>query len=165
MEPLLSADISLGEAEETLRSALPIYQQRDKLLNITWHLSCCSVAESCPALCHPMDCSRSGFPVLHYLLEFVQIHVHWVSNAIHSAHPLSHPSRLALNLSQHQGFFLWVGSLHQVAKVLELQLQHLGISIFLSSHLKFISEVDYRVTLKIPQFPNSFKRISAINNT
>ena len=85
---------------------------------------CCSVAKSCPTLHNPMDCSMSGFPVLHYFLEFAQTHVHWVSDAIQISHPLLPPSPLALNLSQQQGLFQWVSSLHQVAKVLELQLQY-----------------------------------------
>ena len=74
--------------------------------------------------CNPMDCSTPGFPVLHCLLEFAKIHVHWLDDAIKSSHPLSPPSPLTLNRSQHQDFFQWVGSFHQVAKVLELQLQH-----------------------------------------
>ena len=41
---------------------------------------CCSAAQSCPTLCYPMDCSTPGFPVLHHLLEFTQIHVHWVND-------------------------------------------------------------------------------------
>ena len=57
-----------------------------------------------------------GFPVFHCLPEFVQTHVHWVSDAFQSSHPLSPPSSPALNLSQHQGLFQWVGSSHQVAK-------------------------------------------------
>ena len=56
--------------------------------------------------------------------EFAQIHVHWVGDAIQPSHPLLSPSPFAFNLSQHQGLFCWVGSSHQVAKVLELQLQH-----------------------------------------
>ena len=71
-----------------------------------------------------MDCSTLGTLVPHDLPEFVQSHVHWVSDAIQPFHPLLLPSLLALNLSQHQGLFQWVGSSHQVAKVLELQLQH-----------------------------------------
>ena len=67
-----------------------------------------------------MDCSIVGFPVLHCLLEFAQTHVHWVSDAIQSAHPLF-PSFPAPNLSQHHGLFQWASSSHQVAKVLELQ--------------------------------------------
>ena len=55
--------------------------------------SCCSVTQSlCPTLCDPMNCSPLGFPVLHYLLEFVQTHVHWVSDAIQPPHPPSPPS-------------------------------------------------------------------------
>ena len=79
---------------------------------------CCSLAKLWPTLCKPMNCSRPGFSVLHRLL------VHWVSDAILPPHPPSPPSPLALSLSQHQGFFQWVSSLHHVAKVLELQFQH-----------------------------------------
>ena len=75
-------------------------------------------------LCDPMDCSTPGLPVHHQLPEFTQTPVHWVGDAIQPSHPLSSPSSLALNLSQHQGLFQWVSSLHQLAKVLEFQLQH-----------------------------------------
>ena len=64
-----------------------------------------SVAQSCPALCDPMDHSMPGFPVLHHLLEFAQTHAHCVNDAIQPFHPLSSPSPPALNLSQHQGHF------------------------------------------------------------
>ena len=86
-------------------------------------LSVTSVAQSCLSLCDPMDCSMPGFPVYHQLLEFVQTHVHWVSDAIQPSHPLSSTSP-TFNLSHHQGLFQWVSSSHQVAKVLEFQLQH-----------------------------------------
>ena len=79
--------------------------------------------QSRPTLCNPMDCSTPGFPVLHHLPEFAQIHVYWVSDAIQPSYPLSSPSPPAFNLSHHQGLFQWVGSSHQVAKVLELQHQ------------------------------------------
>ena len=85
---------------------------------------CCSVSQSCPTLCDPMVCNTPGFPVFHHLLEFAQIHDHWVSDAIQPSHPLLSPSPSVFNLSQHQGLFQWVGSSHQVAKVLEFQLQH-----------------------------------------
>ena len=75
-------------------------------------------------LWHPMNCSRPGFPVHQQLLELAQTHVHQVGDAIQPSHPLSSPSPPAFNLSQHQGLFKWVGSSHQVAKVLEFQLQH-----------------------------------------
>ena len=77
----------------------------------------------CPTLWDPMDCSTPVFPVHHQLPELAQTHVHWVGDAIQPSHPLLPPSPPALNLSQHQGLFQWVGSSHQVAKVLELQLQ------------------------------------------
>jgi len=68
---------------------------------------CCSVTQSCQTLCDPMDCSPPGFPVLHYLSEFAQTHVHWVSDAMQPSHPLLLPSPPVLNLSQHQGLFRW----------------------------------------------------------
>ena len=74
-------------------------------------------------LCISVDCSMPGFPVLHHLPEFAQIHVHWISDAIQPSHPLP-PLSLAFSLSQHQGLFQWVSSSHQVAKVLERHLQH-----------------------------------------
>ena len=87
-------------------------------------LSVSSVAQSCPTLYDSMDCSTPSFPVHHQLLEFTQTHVHWVGDAIQPSHPLSSPSPPALNLSQHEGLFQWVNSSHEVAKVLEFQLQH-----------------------------------------
>ena len=83
-----------------------------------------SVAQSCPTLCDPMSCSTQGSLSITKLPEPSQTHVHWVSDAIQPSHHLSSPSSPALNLSQHQGLFQWVSSLHQVAKVLEFQLQH-----------------------------------------
>ena len=50
---------------------------------------CCPVTKTYPTLCNPMNCIKPGFPVLHYHLEFAQIHVHWVSDAIQPSHPLS----------------------------------------------------------------------------
>ena len=82
------------------------------------------VVLSCVWPCDPMHCSTPGFPVLHYFPEFAQIHIHWVHDAIQPSHPMLSPCPPAFGLSQHQGLFQWVGSLHQVAKVLELQLQH-----------------------------------------
>ena len=82
---------------------------------------CCIVQLlNCVRLCDFMDCSTPGFPVPDYLPEFAQIHVRWVSDAIQPSHPLSPLSPLALNLSQYQGLFQWLSSLHQVAKILKL---------------------------------------------
>ena len=95
------------------------------LKKLKWELPlCCSVAQSCPTLCDPLDSSTPGFPVLHHLLELAQAPVHWVCDAIQPSHPLLSLSPLAISLSQHQGLFQWVGSSNQVAKVSELQLQH-----------------------------------------
>ena len=68
------------------------------------NLCCCrSVAQSCPALCDPMDCSMPGHPVPHYLPEFTQVHVHWIGDANQPSHPLLALSPPALNLFQLQG--------------------------------------------------------------
>ena len=83
-----------------------------------------SVAKLYPTLCDLMDCSTPGFPVLHELPELAQTHVHWVGDAVQPSHPLSSHFPPAFNLSQHQGLFQGVSSSHQVAKVLEFQLQH-----------------------------------------
>ena len=83
-----------------------------------------SVTQSCPTLCDPVNCSTPGLPVHHQLPEFTQTHVHRVGDAIQPSHALSSPSPPAPNPSQPQGLFQWVNSLHQVAKVLEFQLQH-----------------------------------------
>ena len=96
----------------------------EKLIGVREKVQFSSVAQSCPTFCHPMDCSTPGLLVHHQLPEFTQIHVHWVSDTIQLSHPLSFPSPPALNLSQHQGLFQWVRSSHQVAKILEFQLQH-----------------------------------------
>ena len=106
------------------------FQDREKELWYAWikwymarkddHISS-SVYLSCPTLWDAMECGTSCFPVLHYLPGFAPIHVHWVGDAIQPSYPL--PSPHALNLSQHQNLFQWVGFSHQLAKVLELQFQ------------------------------------------
>ena len=81
-----------------------------------------SVVQLCPTLCNPMNCSTPGLPVHHHLPEFTQAHVHRVCDDIQPSLPRSSPSPPAPNPSQHQSFPQWVNSLHEVAKVLELQL-------------------------------------------
>ena len=80
--------------------------------------------QSCPIICNPVDGSMPGFPVHHQVLKVDQTHVHQVGDAIQPSHPLLAPSPPAFNLPQNQGLFHWVSSLHQVAKILEFQLQH-----------------------------------------
>ena len=80
-----------------------------------------SVAQSCPTLCDPMNCSTPGLPVHHQLLELAQTHVR-VGDAIQPSHPLSSTSPLAFNISQHQGLFQRVSFSHHAVKVLEFQL-------------------------------------------
>ena len=89
---------------------------------------CCSVTKLCPTLCDFMDCSTPGFPVLHYLLEFVQTHVPWVSDAIQLSHPLSPCS--ALSLSQPQGLFQ---DLHWLCKFEEPHCLHTRLGLANSS--------------------------------
>ena len=90
----LSAALGWGGLQTGIQNSMPSW----------W---CCSVAKLCPTVCNPEDCSTPGFPILHYLLEFLQTHVLWVSDAIQPSHSLSPPSSLALNLLQHQGLFQW----------------------------------------------------------
>ena len=82
------------------------------------------VTQSCPTLCDPMNHSTPGLPVHHQLLEFTQTHAHRVGDTIQPSHPLSSPSPPTPNRSQHQSLFQWVSSSHEVAKILEFQLQH-----------------------------------------
>ena len=106
-------------------SFMPIYTVPIKLNQLCWKAGFnCSVAKSCLTLCGPLDCSTPSSAVLHCLPEFAQTHVHWVSDAIQPYHPPSSAFPSAFNIFQHQGLFQWVGSSHQVAKVLELQHQY-----------------------------------------
>ena len=86
-----------------------------------------SVVQSCPTLWDPMNHSTPGLPVHHQLPEFTQTHAHRVSDAIKPSHPLSSLSSPAPNPSQYQSLFQWVNSSHEVAKVLEFQLQHYSL--------------------------------------
>ena len=80
---------------------------------------CCSVSQSCPTLCDPVDCSMPGLPDPHCLLKFVQVHVHCFVHAIQPSHPLTPSSPSVLNLSQHQGLSQWVVFSYQMTKILE----------------------------------------------
>ena len=132
--------------------------------NITYLPNCyCSVTKLCLTLCNPTNCSIPGFSVHHYLPEFAQAHIHWVCYAIQPPCPLSPPSP-AFNLSQHQGPFHWVGSSHQMAKVLGLQLQNpmniqcwfiLGLTSLTSLVSKVLSRVFSSTTVQKHQFFSS----------
>ena len=111
----------------SLKGDHPLHEVLNKVY--LYHLSCLSVqfssvAQACLTLCNPMNCSMPGLPVHHQLPEFTQTHVHRVNDVIQPSHPLSSPSPPAPNSSQHQGLFRQVSSSHEVAKVLEFQLQH-----------------------------------------
>ena len=105
------------------------YDEKDIFLGLSSKRSCrsssvlfSSVTQSCPTLCDPMNCGTPGLPVHDQLPEFTQTHIHRVHDAIQPSHPLSSPSSLAPNPSQHQSLFQWVNSSHEVAKVLEFQI-------------------------------------------
>ena len=95
-----------------------------------------------------MDCSMPVFPVHHQLPKRTQTHVHQVSDAIQPSHPPWSPSPPTFNLSQHQGLFKWVSSLHQVAKVLEFQLQYQSYSELISFRTDWLDLLPVQGTIK-----------------
>ena len=99
-------------------------------------------------LCDPMNCNMPGFPIYQQPLELAKTHVHWVSDAIQPSHPLSLPSPPAFTLSQHQSLFQLVSSLHQVAKVLELQHQSFQYSGLISLRMDWLDLLVVQETLK-----------------
>ena len=101
-----------------------ILRMGEQKVESIWVLQFSPVAQSCPTLCNPMNRSTPGLPVHHQLPELTQTHAHRVGDAIQPSHPLSSPSPPAPHPPQHQGLFQWVNSSHEVAKVLEFQLQH-----------------------------------------
>ena len=88
-----------------------------RMIDSSW---CCSVAQSCPTLRDPMDCSTPDLPVPHHLPEFAQVHVHCISDAVQPSHPLMPSSPSALNLSHHRGLFQRGFYSHQMTKIPEL---------------------------------------------
>ena len=96
-----------------IRVISSVYRWRDQSLykqfsSVQFNL----VTQPCPTFCNPIDCSTPGFHFHRHLPELDQTHVHWVGDAIQPSHPLLSPS-YAFNISQHQGLFKWVSSLHQ----------------------------------------------------
>ena len=102
VHPILHYQINFGKNVVKKKHT---HKQTHILYHTIRFSSVSSVAQSCPTLSNPMDCSMPGLPVHHQLPEFTQTHVQWVSDAIQPSHPLSSPSPPALNLSQHQGSF------------------------------------------------------------
>ena len=110
---------------------------------------CRSVAKSCPTLCDPMDSKISGFLVLHHLLESAQTHVHWVSDGIQPAHPLSPSSPPPFNVFQHQGLSFYWGDSNLLASGLWEGVRYITLPVaeqlttseaWLSHHLELFSE-------------------------
>ena len=110
------------QGHKTVRYDLVNKQQH--IIDVDYSVQFGSVVQTYWTLCKPMDYSTPGLPVHHQLPESTQTHVRCVSDAIQLSHSLLSPSPPVLNLSQLQRLFKWVSSQHQVAKVLEFQLQH-----------------------------------------
>jgi len=126
-----------------------------KIIEYCYFSQFSSVTQSCLTLCNSMNHSTPGLPVYHQLPESTQTHVHQVGDAIQPSHPLLSLSPPAFNLSQHQGLFKWVSSSHQVAKVLEFQLQDwspLGWTGWISLQSKGLSRVFSNTTVQKHQF-------------
>ena len=138
------------------------------------HFYFSSIAQVCPTLWNPMDCSTPGLPVHHQLPEFTQTHVHRVSDAIQLSHPLSSPSPPAPNPSQHQSLFQWVNSLHEVAKVLDYWSQfykkcvirqlhinsrtcNFSLTASQGNHFLYLSSLLFPALLNLPYSPNNFR--------
>ena len=121
-----------------------------------------SAAQSCPALCKPMDCSTPVFPVHHQLSEPTQTHGHWVSPTIQPSHPLSSPSLPTFSLFQHQGLFQWVFTsggqsigVSASASVLPMNIRGwfpLGLTGLISLQAKGLSRVFSNTTVQKHQF-------------
>ena len=101
-----------------------LYSTGNSIMTYISSIQFSSVSQLCMTLWDPVNHSTPALPVHHQLPEPTQTHVHWVGDAIQPSHPLSSYSLPALNLFQHQDLFKWVSSWHQVAKILEFQLQH-----------------------------------------
>ena len=131
---------------------LKIQTHRPIEQNSSWRMG------TCLAVCSPMACSIPGFPVLHYLPEFTQTHVHWISDAIQPSHSLSSPSPSAFNLSKHQGLFQWVGQntgVSALVSVLPMNIQGwfpFGLIDWISLLFKGLSQVLSNTTVERRQF-------------
>ena len=173
---LLESECILQNSYHKIKSTMWLYLEmgtfgwsHSKILRVEFSrlgFCCCSVGKSCPTLCNPVDCSMPGFPVLHYLSEFAQTHVHWVDDAIKPSHSMSPSSPPVLNLSQHQGLFQWVSSSsgsHSIrasasASVLPMNIQGgfpLGLTGLISLLSKGLSRVFSSTTIQKYQFFNA----------
>ena len=143
---MFSKLVFVDSERECIQHLSPSFWLSSAILRVPWHVKCitpisasvyhmeCSlcvfsvsplcIIKSYMTLCDPLDCSTPDSPALHYLPEFAQIHVHWVDDVAWPSHSLPFPSPYAIDLSQHQDLFQRVDSSHQMAKVLELELQH-----------------------------------------
>ena len=100
-------------------------------------------------LCNPMNCSTPGLPVHHQLPDFTQTHVHWVGDAIQPSHPLLSPSPPTFNISQHQGLFQWVSSLHQIRSDQSLSHVQLFATPWIAARQASLSITNSRSSLRL----------------
>ena len=161
MSPALAGGfLTIGPPGKSLLTLLNDWQG---FLDIQVQFS--SVAQSCPTLCYPMDCSTPGLLVHHQLPEFTQTHVYWVGDAIQPSTPLSSPSPPTFNLSQHQGLFkgsfqffasggqsIGVSASTSVLPVNTQDWSPLGWTSWISLQSKGLSKVCSNTTLQKHQF-------------
>ena len=126
----------MAKSEEKLKSLLMKVKEKSEKVGLKLNIQKIKIMASGPISSvqfrhsvmsdslRPMNRSMPGLPVHHQLWEFTQTHVHRAGDTIQPSHPLSSPSPPAPNPSQHQRLIQWVNSSHEVAKVLEFQLQH-----------------------------------------
>ena len=168
----------MAETEKELKSLLMKVQEESEEVGLTLNIqktkimaSCpissaqfSSVSQSCPTVCNPMNWSMPGLPVHHQLPESTQIHVHRAGDAIQPSHPLSSPFPV-LNLSQQQGLYKWLSSSHQVAKVLEFQLQHQSFQWTSRTNLLYDGLVGYPCSPKDSQEFSPTPQFKSINSS
>ena len=129
----------------------------------TWH-QFSSVAQSCLTLCNFMDCSTPGLPVHHQLLEFSQTHVHHSGHAIQPSYPLSSPSPQPLIFPSIR-VFSSDSSSHQVAKVLEFQLQHQSLQWIFRTDFLSVWQVDLLAVQGTSQESSPTPQFKSINSS
>ena len=126
---------------------------------IVWECLCCLVTQTYPTLCDPMNWSTPSFPILYYLPELAQTHVHWAGDAIQPSYPLSPLSPPALNLSRHQGLFQWVGSSHQGPK-------SWSFSFSISPFIEYSGLISFRMDwLDLPAVQGTLKSLLQQHNS
>ena len=106
MKKFLGGMVVMAAQQLNALNAAEPYIKMTRMVNFIFCIFCGgSVAQSCPTLFNPMDCSTPGLPVPYHLLKFAQVHVHCIGDAIQPSHPLMPSSPSALKLLKQQGLF------------------------------------------------------------